>query len=108
MPHRRQRLFNELQYLRVRLHRGSGDFLRPDGHGADVEPYLTLAFECRDREFDVGGVGEVVGVYEWGVGHVGAVDGDVASAEGGDERGGDGCVVVSVHWVFGRVVALIA
>ena len=108
MPHRRQRLFNEFQDLLVRLHGRSRDLLRPDGHGADGSPDLALAFECRDRDLDVGGVGEIVWVYEGRVGHGGAVDGDVASAKRGHERRRYGRVVLSVHRVLGRVVALIA
>lgn len=60
--------------------------------------------ESLHGEILIARAGQQTGVHQGVVGGVGAVDGDVAAAEGSDEHDGDGSVVLAVEGLVGEEV----
>ena len=101
--------FHNLLDLRIRLDRQAGERFLADAEPAHGlrGPELADAFEARDRDGEVRGVGEPVWVDKGSGGRVGGGDGEIAAGQGGDDGGGEGGVVVPVVGVARGEVLLI-
>ena len=87
---------DEIEDVGIGLDGGAGQLLGPDGDVCHVCEDLPRAFEGRDGDLHVCGVGEPVGADNGQVGRVGGSDGDVAVGQRGEEDRGDGGVVEAV------------
>lgn len=99
VPHGREGPADEVEDVGVALDAWAREVFLADGDVGHELPDLARALKGRDGELLVGGVGDPVWVDEGRVGRAGAGDGDVAAAEGADEHGGHGGVVVPVQGV---------